>query len=410
MLPRVGEPDRADRVRVLFINSPTNIGADTWIHLLLMRHLPQARFELHAAVQPAPQGQPESPVAAALRAIPGVSLQFTSFGPTLFGRTRLQKLGALAEVVPALASLVELAAYIRRHRIQVLHATDRPRDALACVLLARLTGAKALIHVHVKFDQWMSRGQKWALGQADALVGVSRFVAASLVAGGYRRERVKAVLNAIDPERWDPTVSGAPGRAALGVTADAPLLVSVSRLFSWKGHTELLRALALVKRALPEVRLAIVGADYPEGSGTTRALSALASELGVAENVIFTGQRSDIAALLAACDVFALPSFEEPFGLVYTEAMAMRRPVIGLDNGGTPEVVAHGEDGLLSAPKDIEGLAANVLTLLRDPALRARLGAHGRARVEDRFGPARLAADFGALYAELASQKESSGA
>jgi glycosyltransferase involved in cell wall biosynthesis len=402
MLARVVQPARTDRVRVLFINSPTNIGADSWIHLLLMRHLPRDRFELHAAVQPAAPGQAQTPLDAAVRAISGVSVQYTSFGPTLFGRTRLEKLRALGELAPTLGSLLALAAYVRRHRIQVLHATDRPRDALACVLLARLTGAKAVIHVHVKFDQWMSRGQKWALGQADALVGVSRFVAASLVAGGYRPERVKAVLNAIDPGSWDPTTSAAPGRAALGVSSTAPLVVSVARLFSWKGHTELLQALARVKEVLPEVRLAIVGADYPEGSGTTRQLSALARELGVTENVIFTGQRSDIAALLAASDVFALPSFEEPFGLVYAEAMAMQRPVIGLSNGGTPEVVRHGEDGLLSPPKDIEALAANLLALLRDPALRARLGRQGREQVEARFGPARLASDFGSLYAQLA--------
>jgi glycosyltransferase involved in cell wall biosynthesis len=298
--------------------------------------------------------------------------------------------------------MLGLAAYVRRERIQVLHATDRPRDALACVLLARLTGAKALIHVHVKFDQWMSRGQKWALGQADMLVGVSEFVAESLRAGGYDGARVRAVLNAIEPSDWNPDSSPAPGRASLGVSADAPLIVSVSRLFSWKGHAELLRALALVKRELPEVRLAIVGADYPEGSGVTRALAQQAAELGLTENVIFTGQRRDVPALMAACDVFALPSFEEPFGLVYTEAMAMRKPVVALRNGGAPEVVSHGENGLLSPPKDDAALAANLLVLLRQPELRARFGAHGRKSVEERFSPARLARDFGALYTQLA--------
>ena len=74
-----------------------------------------------------------------------------------------------------------------------------------------------------------------------------------------------------------------------------------------------------------------------------------ARELGIEKNVIFTGPRSDIAELLAACDVFALPSFEEPFGLVFAEAMAMKRPVVALANGGTPEVVEHGKCGLLSS-------------------------------------------------------------
>jgi hypothetical protein len=69
--------------------------------------------------------------------------------------------------------MLGLAAYIRRHRIEILHATDRPRDAIACVVLAALTGAKALIHAHVNYGDWMGRGVNWALGRADAIVGVS---------------------------------------------------------------------------------------------------------------------------------------------------------------------------------------------------------------------------------------------
>jgi glycosyltransferase involved in cell wall biosynthesis len=177
--------------------------------------------------------------------------------------------------------------------------------------------------------------------------------------------------------------------------------VSVARLFRWKGHFELLSALALVKRKHPNVRLAVVGSDYPADSGTTQMLKEHASGLGIGENVVFTGQRSDIALLLAACDVFSLPSFEEPFGLVFAEAMAMKRPVVALTNGGTPEVVEHGKCGLLSPPGDIDALAANLLRLLDDPALRAQFGEHGRSRVEEHFTPQRMASDFAALYARM---------
>jgi glycosyltransferase involved in cell wall biosynthesis len=388
-------PDK--RTRVLFINSALFTGADTWIHFLLLRSLSQGEFELHAAGQ---LGSP-APAFDELRAIPGIALRPTNFGPSLWQRSKLQKLASIADALPTAASLLGLAAYIRHHRIEILQSTDRPRDAIACVALAALTGAKALIHAHVNYGDWMGRGVTWAFGRADAIVGVSSHTASTFVKAGYRSDRVHAVLNAIDPSRWDPSLDPAPGRASLGVPDDAPLIVSAARLFRWKGHFELLSALALVKRKHPNVRLAIVGSDYPADSGTTRMLKEHASKLGIGENVIFTGQRSDIAALLAACDVFSLPSFEEPFGLVFAEAMAMKRPVVALSNGGTQEVVEHGKCGLLSSPGDIDALAANLLRLLDDPALRTQFGEQGRSRVEQHFTPQRMASDFAALYARM---------
>jgi glycosyltransferase involved in cell wall biosynthesis len=385
------------RTRVLFINSALPPGADTWIHLLLLRNLSQREFEPHAAGQSGSFAQAfnESDT------IPGVTIRPTNFGPSLWRRSTLQKLASGIGAVPAAASLLGLVAYIRHHRIEILHSTDRPRDAIACVILAALTGAKALIHAHVNYGEWMGRGVKWAFGQADAIVGVSNHTAKTFVEGGYRADRVHAVLNAIEPSRWDPSVDPMLGRTSLGVPDGAPLILSVARLFPGKGHFELLSALGLVKRNYPNVRLAIVGSDYPADSGTTQMLRKHAGELGLSENVLFTGQRSDVALLLAACDIFSLPSFEEPFGLVFAEAMAMKRPVVALTNGGTPEVVEHGKCGLLSSPGDIDGLAANLLQLLNNAELRTRFGEYGRLRVEEHFTPQRMASDFAALYARL---------
>jgi Glycosyl transferases group 1 len=107
-------------------------------------------------------------------------------------------------------------------------------------------------------------------------------------------------------------------------------------------------------------------------------------------------------ALLAACDVFALPSFEEPFGLVFLEAMAMKRPVVALANGGALEVVEHERSGLLSVPGDQLALATNLLTLLKDPALRTSIGESGRHHVETRFTLARMARDAERVYEALA--------
>jgi glycosyltransferase involved in cell wall biosynthesis len=398
----VSEP----KIRVLFINSPDRFGADTWIHALLMRNLDRERLEVHAACAIGPRGE-RTPAFDALARIPELTLRPTNFGPSVTGRSRLQKIASLPGGIAFGASLVGLAAYIRQNRIQILHATDRPRDAVSCALLALLTGAKSLIHVHVKCDDWMGPGVRWAFGRADALVGVSAFVAGSLIANGYRSERVHAILNAVDPAAWDFRLDPAPVRREFGIADDAPVVMSASRLFRWKGHVELIRAIAEVKREAPGVRLLVVGSDdaLAGGAGFMDELKALARQLGIAENVVFTGQRSDMARIFAASDVFAMASFEEPFGLVFAEAMAMKRPVVALQTGGIPEVVDHGVTGLLSAPNDVGDLAANIATLLRDPALRARMGENGRRRVEAEFTPRRMASDAEKLYGELLRER-----
>ncbi len=389
--------ETAFRVPVLFLNSPESFGADTWIQALLMRHL-DPRFEVHAACAK------DTPSWAALSAIPGVQLRPTRFGPSLTGRHSIFSRAAF--VLPAILDLPGLAGYVRKRGIRILHASDRPRDAITCAALAALTGARAVIHLHVKYDDWIRAPGRWALRRADALVGVSDFVSRSLVAKGYRPERVHTVLNAIDPEAWDFDCDPAPVRAELGLPLDAKVITCVSRLFHWKGHRELLRALALVRRELPEVRLLLVGAEDAVAGGPRyqEELEALAAQLELSAQVQFTGRRGDVARLMAAGDVFCLPSFEEPFGLVFAEAMAMRRPVVALDNGGTPEVVDHGRTGLLVAPGDIEALAGSLLRLLRDPALRAQMGDEGRRRVEALFSPPQLATAMAAVYDRVLNQ------
>jgi len=385
------------KVPVLFLNSPESFGADTFIQALLMRHL-EPRFEVHAAC-PA-----DTPSWAALSKIPNVQLRPTSFGPSLTSNT--SRLARAVGLLPALVDLLALARYVREHRIQILHASDRPRDAVTCAALARLTGARAVIHLHVKYDDWIGAPVRWALRRADALIGVSAFVSRSLVAKGYRAERVHTVLNAIDPADWDFRCDPAPVRAELGLPARAKVILCVARLFHWKGQRELLQAAALVRRELPDLQLLIVGAEDAVAGGPRylEELRALVGKLDLSAHVRFLGKRDDVARLMAAADLFCLPSFEEPFGLVYAEAMAMKRPVVGLDNGGTPEVVEQGETGLLvrpGEPGEIEELAASLARLLRDPALRTRFGEAGRHRVEQLFSPRQLATAMAAVYDQL---------
>lgn len=394
-------PVHTSAFRVLFVFSPTQPGADTWVQLLAARYLVQCGVEVHAAVQKPDRAAQPCATHSAVAAIPGVRIVGTDFGPSLYRRTRLAQVRSLPRYAPAVTGMLRLARYVRRHRIQIVHSTDRPRDTLANVLLGKLTGAKSVVHVHVKFAEWISRGVRIACGRADGLIAISDFVAQSLVDSGYEARRVHLARNAVDVRNWTARARASVDRATLGLPAEGPIVLCVARIFQSKGQQVLIDALPRVRAQFPEVRAVFVGDDYPPGCGVSAELTERARALGVADNVLFLGQRSDVAELLAACDVFCLPSIEEPFGLVFAEAMAMERPVVAVGDGGTTEIVEHGRSGLLAPAFDAEAIADHLLTLLGDPALGAELGQRGRADVQAHFDAPRLAQDLCGIYERL---------
>jgi len=389
------------KINVLFMQSQHYFGSDSMIHSLIMRHLDRSRVSVHVACNVGSMDD-KSPSFRALEAIPDVLLRPTEFGPSVNGQTRSRVARDFLRAPPTLLSLTSLAAYAKKHQIDVVHGTEKPRDAFYGLLIGRLVGARCITYLHVKVEDWISPLVRWAMKHDDALIGVSRFVAESAIAKGYPAEKTHHVLNALDTSRWNEAVDGSAVRAELGIAPHVPLMAIISRLFPWKGHTDLLKALPKVKESVPEFKLLIVGEDDPRatpGGGSYMAeLEALTRELGLLDQVVFTGFRSDIPQLLAASDVFAMPTFEEPCAVAFLEAMPMRKPIVALDSGGTPELVERGRAGLLSPPGDIDALAANLVAVLRDPDLRARMGEHGRQRVQDFLNPRRLANEIEQVY------------
>ena len=373
-------------VAVLFVNAPNQptLGADTWIHTQVMKWLDRRRHRVVVACATGSEADP-TPTYDVVRDIPDLQVVPVDF--TRIGRAAL--------------SFLKLVRVVRREGISVVYTSDRPRDAVASVLVARLCRVPCIIHVHVAYSTWMGRPLRWALRRADAIISISAFVSRTVADAGHRPERLHVVPNAIDVRAWTPGVGRAETRRAIGVPASAPTVLSVCRLFAPKGPVELVEACSSLRSEFPDLRLVFAGTDVTPGQTFSAELRKLIAERGMEDAVAFIGWHREIAHLMAACDVYAMQSFEEPFGLVFLEAMAMRRPVVALDDGGTPEVVRHGCDGLLSPPRDHERLVANLGALLRDPALRDAMGARGRARVADEFDSPRMVADVADVFSRV---------
>jgi glycosyltransferase involved in cell wall biosynthesis len=173
----------------------------------------------------------------------------------------------------------------------------------------------------------------------------------------------------------------------------------VGRLVQENGLLEFLQAARIIRRELPDARFLIVG---PEDSVKKDAVSPQASlEHGVAEACTFAGQREDMPELYALMDVFVLPSHREGFPRAPMEASAMGVPCVVTDVRGCREAVEHGRNGLRIPLGDVQGLAASILALLRDPFSRQRMSEEGRQLALQRFDEQLVFAKVKANYLGL---------
>jgi glycosyltransferase involved in cell wall biosynthesis len=373
-----------------------------------MRYFDRSQLQVNVALTSSEADAPDVSAKRHVEKIPDLTVLPTNFGYSREGRPGAGKLiGGMAQTTVSMAKVV---SFIRKQKIQIVHGTEKPRDAFYGVLLGKLTGARSVVHMHVSYGDWLSSPVKWALRQADAILTVSPFSAKSIADAGYPAERVHTVLNSLDlsSSRWNPTGSPLEIRRNLGIPDKAVVLGVVSRLFLYKGHRDLLEALATVKQSMPDYRLVIVGEDdpraHPGGGSFTAELKSLAAKHGISDNVIFTGFRTDIPALMNSFDIYTMPSWEEPFGMVYLEAMSMYKPVVAWKLAGPEEIVVDGETGFLVPPKDVGSLGKAILALSQDSEMRRRFGQAGRRRVEEKFSSQRMCSDVLSVYHQLLSR------
>jgi L-malate glycosyltransferase len=204
---------------------------------------------------------------------------------------------------------------------------------------------------------------------------------------------VSAVYNPVDLERFDPSVvTREEARARLALDPSAIVLAVVAQLTPWKAQDDAIRILALLRRRHLNAHLVLAGsakfvsrATRYDNDAYRAWLGKLALALEVERYVHFLGERDDVAEIFAAADVALLPSWEEPFGRSIVEAMAMKRPVVATNVGGPPEILTHGEEGLLLPPRAPELWARAIEDLIEHPEKRAALGRAGRDRVAAQF-------------------------
>lgn len=353
-------------IRVAFVIGRLNVGGAEAELVRLANGLDRARFRPFVTTL-----QDAGPLAAGLR------------------DTELAALGRRRKATPG--TWRALRALLRERKPDVVQSFLFTEN-----ILCRLSGEGAVVSGlqgaisddhDTDVPSWKLRLERWTFGRARAVVSNSRYYRDLYGRLGFDAGKIRVIPSAVEPPR--EAADGSAVRREFGIPEDRLLVTCVARLVERKGHEDLIRA------ADGKAALLFVG-DGPfrprlEGKGA-----------------ILAGSRRDIPEILAASDVVALPSrFGEGCPNALLEAMAAGRPVVATRAGGTPEVVADGETGILVPPGDVEALRAALGRLAEDPGFRRRLGEAGRVRARAEFGVDKLVKLYEELYFELTGAKSS---
>jgi glycosyltransferase involved in cell wall biosynthesis len=305
-------------------------------------------------------------------------------------RRTASPVGILRYVAHLAVDIPRIMRVIRRRRIDVVHSHGSAY--LGAAIAGRLSRRPVIVHVHERMDMLPARHARIYRRIVGRLA--TRVV---LIAGFLGDEwRGSGAATVLIPNTVPWIVADTPSGAA-------PVVGFLGRVAPRKGIEYLIRAFAIVHVELPEARLTIVGGPAePEDYPYLERLREEVTQLGLDDVVEFRGPVEDPLRALSEFRVLGFTSPIDIAPVTVLQAMALGIPVVSASDGGADEMVVSGVTGLAVPPRDEAGIAAALLSVLRDQHVRDEMGAAARARFLARYGPARYAADVGALYQALA--------
>jgi len=295
-------------------------------------------------------------------------------------------------------SFFKLRKQVKKLNIDLVHSNSRTTQVLGD-LLSRALAIPHIFTCHGFFRPKLSRRlfPCWGAG----VIAISQEVKEHLIADlKLDEKKISVINNGIDTGNFGDFSARAGLRKDLGIN-DAPLVGIIARICDVKGHIYLIRAMRRVMEIFPTAKLLIIG----EG----KIKNVLIKEvyiLGIKENVLFIPEAGNTRDMLAAMDIFVMPSLQEGLGLALMEAMAQGLAVVGSAVGGIKTLIQDRINGLLVGPADVEGLAAAIIELLKDYKLRQGLGIKARKFIMDNFSKERMIDYTEGVYKRCLEEKD----
>ncbi len=268
---------------------------------------------------------------------------------------------------------------MRSMKVDLVHA-NTSRSTLYAGLAAKPLELPVIWHVRViESEAWYDKFLTWLCHKL--------FVVSKAVEKRFNwllsknPEKVTVSHNCADIREISPIISGDDVRSEFNIKPNVPVAGIVGNLLVWKGQEYFIRAASEMRKVIPSAMFLVVG------DGECRHdLERSSEKLGIRDKVIFTGRRFDIPKLMSAMNVIVHSSISpEPFARVILEAMAIGKPVVAMNEGGVPEVIEDGVNGISIPPKDASLMARKIIGLLSDRDKAKKMGQTARKCIEEHF-------------------------
>jgi glycosyltransferase involved in cell wall biosynthesis len=320
--------------------------------------------------------------------------------------THVINAGRVREIVKGGSAIVKLTRLIRDQGIDIVH-THNAKAHVYGGLAARIAGIPALYHLQgVPKPSFTRDGLVSLLSfaiPARQTIACSNYVAHAFQSVWHSRRKVLVVHSGIVPRTNSATVQAPTVRQEFGIPDGVPLVVMATRLQRWKGVHVFLDSAAQIVQKYREARFMVVGGTlFGLGEDYAEELRRQVERLQLANAVVFTGYRADVARFFEAADVVVHASIEpDPFPTVLLEAMDCAKPVVASDSGGPREIVQHAVTGFLVQPDQPDLQAQAVLRLIDNRDLGLQMGRAGATRVRTEFTAVRMTKRIELLYEGL---------
>jgi len=369
------------KINVLFVSDSQGVSGAEIVIYQIIKNLNKNRFNSFAFFNSL-----NTPLKNSLEVI-GCPYSITSGYPPLehvniHGIVPSKVMGYVCGIFHVAMDLIEI---IRKWHIDIIYANAYP-NCLYCILPSLITQRPLIWHVHnIRKIHKKNRIVYKAIGvMAKKIITVSNACKKNLLKANIMPSKFITIYNGMDLNKFDTKIDSTEIKREFGFSNETKIVGLFGQPLPEKGHKYFIQAAAKVKEKFPNVKFLVVGHLFENEH--QKQLYNLVSDFNISETVIFTGWRNDVPNVMASIDILAHTRITpEPAALVLMEAMAMGKPVVASNTGGTAELIHNNVTGYLVPPADSEALGTQIIELLKDPVRAKQMGLNGRKRVEEKF-------------------------